>query len=467
MNCRKFSFGLVFIILLAGLITACTVPNQPADQNTEPPTPQPANTDTPVPEDPQPAESPGDEPKKPEDQPQEPPPPAPIDRPLGDTGPWIVYSGVAELYVANEDASGMTTIHEYAMATPYVASAKLWAAPKGGRVAVLELINFEDHYNLRYPYLRILKIPSGEVEFESWLIPQAWMDDGLVDVTNNMAGVWGYQTQDGLPVDQVFAAVGVWNEMAWSHDGTMLAFNAAIDGESADLYLYNTGDGSLLRLTDGPSQSVMPVFSPDDAFIVHGAVETLNYNTSGYGYDYLNVWAARSDGGGVDLVYNREFYGIETVLGWLSDTEYLAASDDAFCGSYDVRVVDVNEGVRYDLAVGVHNHNALGAGKLLFSLPEYLGGDPCPERQVETGVYLLNIDSRQMSKIEGIDANMVGQIEWNQTAGMFYVSAGMAGMYRVSPTGEVETFPSPQSLILRSALDQPGRLFLDLPLGEG
>ena len=177
-----------------------------------------------------------------------------------------------------------------------------------------------------------------------------------------MSGWRGYENAEGMRVEQVFAAAGVWNTLVWSHDGSMLAFNAAIDGPSADLYVYHTSDGSVVQLTDGLSQSVNPVFSPDDRYILQGAVESLHWGYSGAGYDYLNIWAVRSDDGGVHKLYDKEFYGYEHVLGWRTDYEYVAVSEDLWCSFSDLRVVDFHTGDSRTVFRGSHNQSAFASG---------------------------------------------------------------------------------------------------------
>ena len=124
--------------------------------------------------------------------------------------------------------------------------------------------------------------------------------------------------------DQVWAAVGIRNHPAWSPDGRWLAFNAAIDGPSADVYVYDTSTNSIERLTDGPDQSVDLVWSPDSAYIVHGVADSLYYGYSGLGYGMLSAWAAPPDPDKPVLhLYDHVFHGYEYILGWLEDSRYL------------------------------------------------------------------------------------------------------------------------------------------------
>ena len=48
----------------------------------------------------------------------------------------------------------------------------------------------------------------------------------------------------------------------WSADGTQLAFEAAIDGDSADLFVYSSADGGVKHLTSGSAQDYALGWSP-------------------------------------------------------------------------------------------------------------------------------------------------------------------------------------------------------------
>jgi hypothetical protein len=364
------------------------------------------------------------------------------DTPLSDTGPWVMYSSIVGVFISNPDGRGLTMFHHFQMADPYVASSRIWAAPQGGRVAVLELIHMERGVML-FPILKVIKVPSGEVELELPLLPEEWATTVFVE-NSSMSGIRWYETEDGTRVDQIFAAAGVWIHMTWSHDGEMLAFNAAIDGPSTDLYVYHTSDGSIVRLTDGPSESVDPVFSPDDRFILQGGVSSLNWGAFGGGYDYLNLWAVRADDSGVTKVFDKEFYGFEHVLGWRSNTEFINVSSDLYCQFTDLRIVDLVKGVQETLFAGAHNQSAYAPGpdKILLYLSDDLTGDNC-ERTVDSGVYLLDVNSGALSEVVGIDPNQITEIFWHDQAEVFFVSTRRDVFYSVGPAGKVTEYQAP------------------------
>jgi hypothetical protein len=273
--------------------------------------------------------------------------------------------------------------------------------------------------------LKLVTLPEGTIQTITTLMHEDFDFSAL-------------SLEDQINAEQVWAAVGVWNTMAWSSDGTMLAFNASIDGPSADLYVYSILDGSITRLTDGPSQSVDPVWSPDDAFILHGAAVKLNWGYSGAGYDMLHVWAARPDESGVEKVFDHEFYGYERFIQWLDDTRYLADSEEAFCGHFDLREIDIFDGVVRNLHAGHYEYHAYAPSQqqTLLAIPTYLRDDFECTLSFDPGVYLLDNQSGQAVTVPQIPVDEVINIVWDELASLFFVITD-EDLYALDPPGEI------------------------------
>jgi len=103
----------------------------------------------------------------------------------------------------------------------------------------------------------IVKIPSGEMETITQLIsiPSEGYFEGLD------------------PISFATYAIRDYDSVAWQPgDGRLLAFIGAINGPTADLYLYDTQTQEITQLTDGPSQAILPNWSPDGQYILHYGV---------------------------------------------------------------------------------------------------------------------------------------------------------------------------------------------------
>jgi len=151
----------------------------------------------------------------------------------------------------------------------------------------------------------------------------------------------------------------------------------------------------IVRLSDGPAETVFPVWSPDGGRIVYGAVERLYFGYSGAGYDYSGLWSARVDGSALDLLFATRVNGFEEVLGWLSDTTILldtyVPNEMLDCGHRDLRTMDVV----------THEMRTLLSDR--FTAPSYdpksetlllaVVDDPACQQELTPGIYRVDIRS--------------------------------------------------------------------------
>ena len=329
------------------------------------------------------------------------------DRPLSQAGPWFVfmdYTVAHELWALNPDGSGATML--WSLVDEQASeSYALWPAPSGGRVALLQYSQ-----SLRTaPVLRVLELPTGKELAVVNLLPRQTNYDSLEGEARSAA-------------DQVWAAVGVWNRPAWSPDGRWLAFNAAIDGPSADVYVYDTSTNTIERLTDGPDQSVDLAWSPDSAYIVHGVADSLYYGYSGLGYGMISAWAAPPDPDKPVLrLYDHVFHGYEYILGWLGDSRYLGDSLDGDslgnCGYSGLRTVDIKNGPGPSLLAGSYSLRAFdaGTGLMVLVLSPSLAEFDCPT-SLDPGVYLFDINSRKASRVPDVDPEPIMSVTWSRAS---------------------------------------------------
>ena len=60
---------------------------------------------------------------------------------------------------------------------------------------------------------------------------------------------------------------------AWSPDGRYLAFAGAIDGPTSDLYLYDSNQDEIIRVSSGPNQAYGPTWNSDSSGVLHQEVK--------------------------------------------------------------------------------------------------------------------------------------------------------------------------------------------------
>jgi hypothetical protein len=368
------------------------------------------------------------------------------DQPLSVSGPWFVfmdYTVAHEVWALNTDGSGATML--WSLVDEQASeSYTLWPAPSGGRIALLQYSQ-----SLRTaPVLRVLEIPTGKELAVVNLLPRQINYDSLAGEARSAA-------------DQVWAAVGAWNRPAWSPDGRWLAFNAAIDGPSADVYVYDTSTNTIDRLTDGPDQSVDLAWSPGSAYIVHGVADSLYYGYSGLGYGMLSAWAAPPDPDKPVLhLYDHVFHGYEYILGWLGDSRYLGDSLDGDslgnCGYSGLRTVDIQKGPGPSLLSGSYSLRAFDAetGLMVMVLSPSLTEFACPT-SLDPGVYLFDINSRKASRVPDVDPKPVMSVTWSKEAGVFFLGGGEE-LLTIDPASNVARYPSIDDLFDIAPVVSPG-----------
>jgi WD40 repeat protein len=135
--------------------------------------------------------------------------------------------------------------------------------------------------------------------------------------------------------------VGITRSIAWSPDGRRLAFAGEMDGPSSDLYVYNTADWTIARLSNGPEEIQWIDWSPDNKWIVYAS--SLK---AGEGAEY-SLRATTIDGKLVrKLLENStiEPYTFGPALMWVNHRMFLAFSVAKGPGTYGLETVDVESG---------------------------------------------------------------------------------------------------------------------------
>lgn len=228
---------------------------------------------------------------------------ADISLPLNHSGPWLAYQAsrdgfedqVGEAVVVNPDGSGRRKLADNVWS--------LMASPTSPYMAVLiqppEFQGVVTGANT----LEIIRLP----EMSQITIP---LLSSPTIKTFDYRLLKSPQIQDSESAVRVIAWAVSHEKPTWSPDGRYLAFTAAIDGPTADLYVYDTQHGQIRRLTDGPEMATQPEWSPDSQWIVHRGI-------NGYGASCTEtgVWAAAVDGSQVKWLNPGECFKITQWIG--------------------------------------------------------------------------------------------------------------------------------------------------------
>lgn len=369
-------------------------------------TPRPTSTEPPTTPTPAPSHSPGPSPT--------------VSSSLSEDGPWLIVSSESSdsqwsIWALNPDGGGLTQLVDRAVAI-YGSQLQMSVSPAGGLVA------FVDEVGSDIPRLRLLSLGDRTVTTITSLMP-AGFDWSRLDQA-------GYQA-----AMQTYAAV-TRSAGAWSRDGTRLALVGAMDGPSSDLYLYSVRARQFTRLTDGSTEAVLPIWSPDERYILHGAAADLNYGASGAGYDLTGMWAARPDGSGAQLVYPLDYRGFERVLRWGSNTTFLVDRWEFPYGYSDLRMVDIQAGQAQSIWQPGYAQRAYDphSRTVLFEVPFPRGDQHCDEGRAP-GVYLLPVDGGPSRVVPGVEPNCLYHgVSWSEGAGVYFVITE-AGVIPVTTEG--------------------------------
>jgi hypothetical protein len=236
---------------------------------------------------------------------------------LSPQGPWLIISTSNGLWAANQDGSNLTQFTSQEMDQRGLSKS---VQPGGNRFAFITS-SANPKQNLE---LHLLSLPEGKIEKVSSLLPSDF------EMRENDIG-------PGDPRMEAIRAISDLPALAWSPDGKTLAFIGYMDGDSADLYLYNTETHQITRVTQDSYQNFSPAWTPDGKFVLVFGAESFG---TGAGYNMAGAWSASSDGSNLTWLYESDSGG-EELIGWSSETSAVLASWNAICGSAMLRHYDI------------------------------------------------------------------------------------------------------------------------------
>ncbi len=214
----------------------------------------------------------------------------------------------------------------------------------------------------------------------------------------------GMEGTHGDPAFEAIGAIQYDNSLAWSPDGTRLAFIAARDGDSADVYLFNRSDQSITRLTDEDGHAADLHWSPDGQLLQYVSVNTFG---TGAGSNMESLWSYDFKSNTPLLLQELESSG-ENFLTWTDNSHFLISSWSGLCESYHLRLVNADRLLNQTIVEGSFTGSAYDPEQKtgFFSVTEFnteFNYDNCPygDEPMDAGVYIFG---------EGIGIPIVGEI---------------------------------------------------------
>lgn len=181
--------------------------------------------------------------------------------------PWWLAFTNHRFVLLNTDGSGEKVLLDGNWSTSYYAMA-VTEPGRGAKAAIVATPNQEKPDQNPVPmqmHLWIMKLPEGQVLKELDLVNTAKIPDAA-NTVNVLSMVYS------IP--------------AWSPDGRYLAFVAALDGLTADVYLYDSQGGSIQRVSREPDSPTRLTWSPDGRWLVYQQVVAFG----GGGSDMKGLW---------------------------------------------------------------------------------------------------------------------------------------------------------------------------------
>ncbi len=331
-------------------------------------------------------------------------------------GPWLLYT------MASPSGIGYPPIRD------------LWAASADGASVRQVVAESPESHPLAYT-----PGPGGHVAYltlstdrEPWLQPCLALN--LLDLETGTHRAVARLTSDAVEASDEFPpdakrAIADEPSLAWSPDGSQLAFIAALGDSGADLYLYDVAGDFIKRLSDEPDHAALPTWSPDGAYIAFQEMRTFG---TGAGYAVEHLWAAAADGTGiVDLfaVGEDAYTGGEIYIGWTGAGE-LVFHD--FINRANLRRANPATGETVLLREACLDDAALdpttGTTLVVLHPAEY----GCGREDSPAGAFLVSPDGSTVQAVEGDSFDPA----WSAVDERFYTLTYGSGIVSIAPSGE-------------------------------
>jgi WD40 repeat protein len=238
--------------------------------------------------------------------------------------------------------------------------------------------------------------------------------------------------------------------LAWSPDGQTLAFVGALDGETADVYLFNRADDSITRLSDEPGHATGLHWSPDGSWIEYLSVDCFG---TGAGFAMNGLWAAEPQSGQTRLLEPLQSSG-EEFVGWSDNSTIIILSWGAGCEAYNLRAVNVLAASQQVLVTSCFSAIAFNpaSGEGLLSVSEFNAEFCSCGEPLKPGLYRFGANL-PLSKLNDLEAY---QIEFIGGANLYYVLVG----------GSPQNLFQEDGLAINSPLEVQGLKPYPSPTGE-
>ena len=335
---------------------------------------------------------------------------------IAEDGPWLIYPGRDGRSLIALDRDTGTQIPLALPGLINLSDLEAGLSPDGKklllRAGTLDVVNEMGLYLLENPHEEIIQVsPLLSVFLERQVI-----------------------NKDGDRASQASLAVTADGGIAWSPDGSLVAFTAALEGDSGDIYLFDLIRDNVKRMTVRYRQNLTPFWSRDMNWMVFQEAENISEegaweitavsNVSIPNYDITRFLYLPPEGG----------QG-EVFVGWLNEVSFLSYTRGVE-NHQQLRVVFM-ERTSPSLVFGGYftelafDPNSTNLAVAVDALAGQLNG-------MSPGIYLSVPDQTDFWQV------LTGQytgLHWSPEGNTFLV-AGAQGIFGVRLDGTIFTLPN-------------------------
>lgn len=369
---------------------------------------------------------------------------------LSTAGPWLVYSGswdkqgLESYYISNLDGRGKIQLFSIRSHTNLGGRLPV-LAPNNAFLSCQSMKDLDDLMGLEKEIV-VFQLPSQGIVARIPVVDTS-ISNSLREIGKPSAPEYMYSDE--------FTSIMASGEMLWSPNSRYLAYTAAVDGPTSDVYVFDTETLETKRLTDGSTQASLMDWSPDSRWVVHYSWNKGDKGMAGALPKVNAIWAVGADSGEIKLLENVEWESIdEIMLGWSSHDTFVTVSREGnWIGSPSSHIRSINitsntssmlyknevESVAYDPKTQ----------SLAFTKGVYTNEEP--------GLYLLSsgFPLEKIDNREWVYVNLIEEIgwftamSWHEERKLIFSPQGSwienyhlekTELPRVSPNGQLQVF---------------------------
>jgi hypothetical protein len=248
--------------------------------------------------------------------------------------------------------------------------------------------------------------------------------------------------EDGTRAFETFEAITLEEGIAWSPSGRFLAFNAALDNESSDLYVYDQLNNRVERLNGLYTHSASPSWSPGSNWLIS---QEMSKDDSDIGWRAENVTGLQIPGYDAQnsLYLPPSDSKGEVFVGWINPQSFMVYSRTP-SGASTLKQVDVQTQRSTIVFDGLFDQVVFDP--LSQTLAVTVNNDQAAAKGMVAGVYLHQPESASFALQR---AGEWQNLSWDPVGR--FVAAGSQGVFAFDPSGSNMLFEGEGNIRLSPA----------------